>query len=248
MTLLRIHYYSNVPSVVMRASECSPCGKATLNRCRRNKANLPECDRCTLVRRWYQSYVMIDRKPHKKCTLCGEVKPLDEFYYNSTRRGEKSYKRYSSECKECTRKRMKEYHHRTGRSIGYYKEKMKKTNNIIPYEVRFGKVCVTPCVNIGNIDGERPFVGSGRCRQCRHFHKIDTKKREVYCTYSKYSLDSGKSIHRGAHARKVMLIETGEKFDSARLAAIRVGISISSVSKSAKNGVKVLGEYTFQYI
>lgn len=232
----------------MSASECSPCGKATLNRCRRNKANLPECDRCTLVRRWYQSYVMIDRKPHKKCVKCGETKPLDEFYYNSTRRGEKSYKRYSSECKECTRKRMIEYHHRTGRSIGYYKEKMKSQSRIIPYEVKYGRICVTPCIILDNMEGDRPFVGSGRCRQCKYFRRIDSDKKEVYCTYNKYSIDSDKISRNSVNGRRVILLETGEEFESTKLAASRVGISVSSVNKSAKKGVKVLGEYTFQYL
>lgn len=56
----------------------------------------------------------------------------------------------------------------------------------IHYDVRFGKVCVTPCPNISDYDGVRPFVGSVRCKACTAHVKIDREKQIVTCGFSIY--------------------------------------------------------------
>lgn len=49
----------------------------------------------------------------KKCTKCGQVKPIEEFYYR------KKENRYYSICKECERKRLKEYSIKSKKERGY---------------------------------------------------------------------------------------------------------------------------------
>lgn len=52
---------------------------------------------------------MIDRKPYKKCTICGEYKPVDEFYYYTKIKRGKAYNGYDSYCKTCRLQYQREY-------------------------------------------------------------------------------------------------------------------------------------------
>ena len=61
---------------------------------------------------------------------------------------------------------------------------MKKTRNIIKYET-VGPVCITTCPYLQC--GIIPKVGSAMCAMCVQYKKKDKKKKEVYCTFGRYS-------------------------------------------------------------
>lgn len=83
----------------------SRCGKASKTACEKNTAGLPECENCTLVKRIYRNWKMINRVPHKKCLICGKWLTLDEFYHYTRRDGRDVYDSY---CKKCRIKRQRE--------------------------------------------------------------------------------------------------------------------------------------------
>lgn len=77
------------------------CGKTTKQRCIRQSAELPECEDCNLVKRQYQNWKMIDKKPHKKCAMCGEWKHTDDFYQRDVKGVKNTYRYVDYICKEC---------------------------------------------------------------------------------------------------------------------------------------------------
>lgn len=55
----------------------------------------------------------------------------------------------------------------------------RKRYNIIAYEVKHNRICITPCPLR---DNPRPFVGSARCAGCSSFHGRNKKTHEVACS------------------------------------------------------------------
>jgi epoxyqueuosine reductase QueG len=45
----------------------------------------------------------------KKCSTCGETKPLDEFYLQSTNPSHRAYGRPQGRCKKCVRSQVQRY-------------------------------------------------------------------------------------------------------------------------------------------
>lgn len=78
------------------------CGLTTLSKCRTQKANLPECETCSFVKRRASLWKMIDKKPHKKCCRCGEFLPLFRFSPKVIKKPDgKVYETYESMCRLC---------------------------------------------------------------------------------------------------------------------------------------------------
>ena len=50
---------------------------------------------------------------------------------------------------------------------------------IVPYEVKYGRVCVTRCTAL---EAPQPFVGSAQCANCPHFHGRNKKTHQVSCS------------------------------------------------------------------
>ena len=97
----------------------SRCGKASKTACEKNTAGLPECENCTLVKRIYRNWKMINRIPHKKCLTCGEWLTLDNFYHNIRIKNGHEYDRWDSYCKKCRVKRQREYDEEKKNRISY---------------------------------------------------------------------------------------------------------------------------------
>lgn len=94
-------------------SDCvnmAKCGLTSMSRCKGKRAGLAECDGCKLVARVADRWKMIDRKPHKKCSYCGEFLPLERFYPKKNKKPNgKVYESEESICKMCrSRKRYDE--------------------------------------------------------------------------------------------------------------------------------------------
>lgn len=77
------------------------CGLTSFWKCRQNTAGLAECKECKLVTRMYDRWKMIDRKPYKRCSRCGEFVPVDDFYVRKVKKNGKLYEYGMSECKKC---------------------------------------------------------------------------------------------------------------------------------------------------
>ena len=77
------------------------CGLTSLSRCKLRKAGLPECEGCKLVTRASDRWKMIDRKPYKRCSRCGEFVSVDDFYVRKVKKNGKLYEYGMSECKKC---------------------------------------------------------------------------------------------------------------------------------------------------
>lgn len=86
-------------------SDCmymAKCGLTTLSRCKKQTADLKECDGCKLVTRVSDRWKMIDRKPHKMCRCCGEWLSLDKFYGKRVKKPDgRIYEATEGICKMC---------------------------------------------------------------------------------------------------------------------------------------------------
>lgn len=120
---------------------------------------------------------------------------------------------------------------------------MKSPKKEVQYEVKHGYICITPCMMVDGID--RPFIGSGKCRECRYFSDIDREKKIVYC---RYNIRTNASNNNQGRARKILCCESGTVYSSYNEAAKDLNISISSVTKSARLGIKVLDKFTFKFL
>lgn len=97
----------------------SKCGLSSYYRCATNTAGLDECKACTLVKRRVSNWKMINRKPYKRCSICGEFRPLSKFYPKKIKRPNGVvYYSYESACKLCRSSiRKKEYYEKKGVSV-----------------------------------------------------------------------------------------------------------------------------------
>lgn len=50
---------------------------------------------------------------------------------------------------------------------------------ILPYEVKFGRICITPCPFK---EHPKPMVGSGNCARCGQFRGRDIANHEIACS------------------------------------------------------------------
>lgn len=132
------------------------------------------------------------------------------------------------------------------------KESMSKkgrTMNVtIPYELKYGVVCITPCTKIDNLDGKRPMVGSSQCMRCTNFVEKHRKAQEVVCrNFSKKELKRKDTDSMIRNPKKVICIETGEIYDSMSDAARKLSMSRTALSKSCELNRKTRIGLTFGY-
>lgn len=65
-----------------------------------------------------------------------------------------------------------------------YTHRTKPTDSILHYEKQRGIFCITPCPFKDWDDGNRPFVGSGKCAMCSSFRGKDEENQTVRCSFN----------------------------------------------------------------
>lgn len=124
-------------------------------------ANLKECVGCTLVRRMYQNYKIINKEEHKMCSCCKQYFTLDKFYSQVVTRGDKTSL----------------FTDLNVRNVYWNMIKKEKKLNELRYEVKNKCICITPCPYFIDV-----MIGSFRCVACTRNHGRDSENKVVVCS------------------------------------------------------------------
>lgn len=124
----------------------------------------------------------------------------------------------------------------------------------VKYEVRYGRVCITPCYLIANDNGNRPMIGSGRCQMCSNFRKVDKENRTVTCrcnprpTFRTNAFKESRQEKVWKQQKIVECIETGEVYTSLIEASKALGLTSTTIGQCARYGRKTRNGYSFRYL
>lgn len=124
----------------------------------------------------------------------------------------------------------------------------------VRYEVRYGRVCITPCYLIDNESGERPMIGSCKCQMCSNFQKVDRENKIVTCrsnprpTFQTKPVKESRQDKFWAQQKIVECIETGKVYSSIVDASKAIGLSTTTIGQCAKNGRKTRLGYSFRFL
>jgi hypothetical protein len=114
----------------------------------------------------------------RRCPDCKETKPLDAFYYNpkSTLRT-----RTSSHCKECAKRRVREYNRRNAKEISEKRKAARRT----PEGIRKSRDRdLRRHYGIGLVDLERMIrAQGGRCAICEDEFESDKLTHVDHCHF-----------------------------------------------------------------
>lgn len=123
---------------------------------------------------------------------------------------------------------------------------MKNDYRVVPFDMKWGRVCITPCMMIDNGDGQRPMVGSAKCRECGRFVDIDRNENIVICNkVTPRKRDYGQIVNK---KKPVICVNTGIIYESITLAAKDIDCSLATIGKAIKDGRLVKKIWKFEYV
>lgn len=125
----------------------------------------------------------------------------------------------------------------------------KKNYKEVRYELKWGRVCITPCFVKYCPDGDREMVGSARCRACNRHIDIDTDKQIVKCSTLKVSSSSKRNVKDGINRpRRVMCVTTGKVYYSVNQASKDYDLASSTIAKAIEEKRLVKKQWEFRYV
>lgn len=127
---------------------------------------------------------------------------------------------------------------------------IRKEYKEMPYKVRNGVVCITPCTL--RDFGDRPFIGSVQCQKCAFFRSKDREKQVVICAYNEISAKRTKQKDKEIIEplkEMVYCVTDGKEYPSLTQASKAYGIARSTIVRSIQENVAVKqGKFKFEYI
>lgn len=123
---------------------------------------------------------------------------------------------------------------------------IKKDCKEIPYQVKHGVICITPCTLMDYEN--RPLVGSVKCQKCTFFRARDKEKHVVLCAYNVFVASrKHKKVKEKIEKPVIVCVNDGKEYSSISKASEAYGISRKTISKSIKENI-VVRNYKFDYV